>query len=153
MEKEQEATSNRMEEEQKPSRIRRKMIDWLEETKGRFQLDSNCHNLLDPHHECRLSTILPEERYLSWNSKFFGLQELFRAAAMLASLELTALKVKYDIRDVKREAQGIIIRSGQKYFSKDIQKMSDSQVSDFNHIRPWNYMGPGSYLSWAQMIL
>ena len=67
------------------------MIDWLEKTKGQFQLDSNCHNLVDPHQECRLSTILTEEKYLRWNSKFFGLQEFFRAAAMLASLELTAL--------------------------------------------------------------
>jgi hypothetical protein len=129
VEKEQEATPNRMEEEQETSRIRRKMIDWLGGTKGRFQLDSNSHNLLDPHQECRLSTILTEEKYLKWNSKFFGLQELFRACCMLASLELTALKVKYDIMDVKKEAQGILIRTGQKYYNKDIQKMADSQVS------------------------
>ena len=37
--------------------------------------------------------------------------------------------MRYDIMAVKKEAQGILILTGQKYFNKGIQKMSDSQVS------------------------
>ena len=129
MKKEQENNVNKMEEEQKVSRVRRKLMDWLDKIKEGFQLDSNSNNLLDPHQECRLSLSLTEKKYLEWISKFFSLQEMFRAACMLAALELARLNMRYDLMDVKKEAQGIIIRTGQKYFNKGIQKMSDSQVS------------------------
>jgi hypothetical protein len=48
---------------------------------------------------------------------------------MLASLELTALRVEYNIMEAKKEGQGILIRTGQRYYNKDIKKLADSQVS------------------------
>ena len=48
---------------------------------------------------------------------------------MLASLELTALRVEYNIMEAKKEGQGILIRTGQRYYNKYIKKLADSQVS------------------------
>ena len=48
---------------------------------------------------------------------------------MLASLEMTRMGLDYNVMEVKKEAQGILMRSGQKHYNKDIKKLADSQVS------------------------
>ena len=48
---------------------------------------------------------------------------------MLAALEMAALGEKYTLTDVKKEGQGILIRSAQLHYRKDIHKLADSQVS------------------------
>ena len=126
---EQNGGPDKTEEEKDISMTRRKMIQWLERTKGKMQPEPNLPNLVDPHYECKLSVIIPEEKYKMWNMKFFGLQRLFRACCMLASVEMTALGESYGMLEVKKEGLGILLRSGQKYHKKYIKKLSDSMVS------------------------
>ena len=128
-EEEQEIATEEVEEEEDVSVVRRKMIRWLEGTKEKFYIDSNSPNLIDSRQECRLNTILTKKKYLTWCQSFFGLQKMFRACCMLASLEMTRLGLNYSIMEVKKEGQGILLRSGQHYYNKDIKKLADSQVS------------------------
>jgi hypothetical protein len=59
----------------------------------------------------------------------FSLPQMFRTCCILAACDLTRAKIDYNAADIKREGQGILLRSAQKHFNKDIKKMSDSMVS------------------------
>ena len=47
----------------------------------------------------------------------------------MAACDLSRQRTDFNTEDVKKEGQGILLRSGQKHFPKDIRKMSDSMVS------------------------
>ena len=105
------------------------MADWLAKTMSSFHLDTNSPNLLNTHQECKLTLTLSKESYSRWMSKFFKLQSLFNSYCMLAALTMTALGIEYSSVDVKRESQGILIRTDQLHYRKDIHLLADSQVS------------------------
>ena len=131
VEEEQEITTEEVEEKEDISVARRKMIRWLEGTKEKFYIDANSPNLIDSRQECRLDTILTEEKYLTWCQSFFGLQKMFRACCMLASLEMTRLGLDYSIMEIKKEGQGILLRSGQRYYNKDIKNWQILKYQEF----------------------
>ena len=101
-------------------------MTWLEQTMNSFHLHGNAPNLLNTHQECKLTLTLSEKTYSKWMSKFFS---LFNSYCMLAALNMTSRGMDYSTTEVKREAQGILLRSAQLHYRKDIHLLSDSQVS------------------------
>ena len=100
-------------------------MDWLDRVKGRLTLESE-DNLLDPHYENETELILSRKTYLKWTGAFFSLIQMFRASCILAVCDLTRKGVDFNTVDIKKEGQGLLLRSAQTHFSKDINKMSDS---------------------------
>merc|ERR1712055_115389 len=102
---------------------------WAKRVKGILHLGTG-NNLLDHHYETKLNLILDRKVYLRWINKFFTMESLLSAAAWLTCLWSSSLHMDTSAMDYKKEAWGLLLRSGQKYFSEGIEKISDSQICD-----------------------
>ena len=53
---------------------------------------------------------------------------MLRAAAILASLELFCLHIIASQEEVRKEAWGIILRSGQAHFPEGVKEMAETEI-------------------------
>ena len=96
---------------------------WGKRIKGALRIREG-NNLLDHNYEAKLASTLSKETYTKWTSKFPNIEQLFRAAALLACL---STKGKQGV-DIKKEAWMLILRSSQKHFNQELRSYSDTVV-------------------------
>ena len=85
-------------------------------------------NLLDHQYTFNLNLTLSREVYDRWSAKFFLLSKMLRATAILASLELSRLHIMASPEEVRKEAWGIILRSGQTHFLEGVKEMAETEI-------------------------
>ena len=84
-------------------------------------------NLMCVHDAFQCSFVLTKTEYCSALNKFFSLRKLFTFCAWLAALDQArnGNGERMSVRDVQKEGFGILIRSSQKHFPQDLDKLGD----------------------------
>ena len=103
------------------------MVEWLNKLKAKLSLGDG-DNLIDHNYDYKTDLTLTKETYIRWTNKFFSLGPLFRTSCILAGCDLSRKKVDFSMVDIKKEGSGILLRSAQTHFMKNIEKMSDSEI-------------------------
>ena len=85
-------------------------------------------NLLDHQYTFTLNLTLSKEVYDRWSAKFFLISKMLRATAILASLELSRIHIMASKEEVRKEAWGIILRTGQAHFPEGVKEMAETEV-------------------------
>ena len=106
---------------------RESLVEWLNKLKARLCLGDG-NNLIDHNYDYKTDLILTRETYLRWINKFFSLGPLFRTSCILAGCDLSRKRIDFSTVDIKKEGCGLLLRSAQTHFMKDIEKMSDSEI-------------------------
>ena len=120
MQKQDEAT-------QKKDKARATYLKWENSIRTLGQEDPG-RNLLDHQYTFSLNLTLSREVYDRWSAKFFLLSKMLRTASILASLELFCLHMIASQEEVRKEAWGIILRSGQAHFPEGVKEMAETEI-------------------------
>ena len=110
---------------QKRDKARASYLKWENSIRALGQEDPG-RNLLDHQYTYRLN--LTREVYDTWSANFFLLSKMLRATAILASIELFRLHIIASQEEVRKEAWGIILRSGQAHFPEGVKEMAETEI-------------------------
>ena len=112
---------------QKKEKGRSSYLKWENSVRSLDQEDP-WRNLLDHKYTFSLNLTLSREVYDRWSAKFFLLSKMLRTASILASLELFCLHMIASQEEVRKEAWGIILRSGQAHFPEGVKEMAETEI-------------------------